>query len=119
MINLIRECTCFPGSRQVGTCIDHFATSDIELYEQHGICPIDISYHYMIFASCKKFKIKHDKVQLTARKYKHFNEGRVIADIEGHNWDRLFACTDASLAWDMFVWNFNKILGRHAPWKKM
>ena len=43
-----------------GSCIDHFITSDPVLYQQCGICPTDISDHYIIFASRKKFKTKND-----------------------------------------------------------
>ena len=45
------------------SAIDHFMTNNVELYKQHGICPLYISDHYLIHCSRKKLKKKLKKLK--------------------------------------------------------
>ena len=60
--NMVHHDTHF-DHRDMGSCIDHFVTSDPELYQQSGICLIDVSDHYIIYGARKKFKIHKDNLK--------------------------------------------------------
>ena len=69
--NIIYCPTCYYNDRIKATLIDHFTTTDAELYSQNGVCPMNLSDHYPSFAARKKFKQKSSKTKLRARKYKN------------------------------------------------
>ena len=117
--NLIEFDTCYSTNMIAGTCIDHFLTSDPALYCQHGVCPIDVTDHYIIFGSRKKFKEKHVTFRMRARKYKNFDEVGFINTVENTNWDNVMDEANPSIAWDRFVFGFNSILNIFAPWRIM
>ena len=39
--------------------------------------------------------------------------------MQQHDWSKVYECVDPSEAWDIFVFEFNSILDKHAPWKIM
>ena len=65
--------------------VDHYFTSNEDLYKVTGICPTKISDHDIIFASRKMLKKKTNKKPLRVRKYKNMNEERLYEDLDKHN----------------------------------
>ncbi len=118
LCNLIKMNTCH-SHHGAASAVDHFCTNNIELYSVHGVCLHDVSDHDIIFASCKKFKIKRGVTKLKARKYSRLNEELFAREIEQFDWNVVYHCTDVDAAWDTFVRIFNTILDRHAPWRLM
>ena len=119
LVNVIKTDTHYTANSGNSSLIDHFATNNIGLYNQAGVCPTDESDHYIIFASRKKFKVRRNKEKIRARRYKSLNEETFARDIEEHDWSQVLRCDDPSEAWDRFVEEFNAILDEHAPWKIM
>ena len=60
LTNMITVETHYGVGAGKSSCIDHYLTSALHLYSQNGIAPFFESDHMIIFASRKKFKIKHD-----------------------------------------------------------
>ena len=58
LFNVINEETHINMHDMSGSIIDHFCTTDNDLYAQWGVCHNNVSDHSIIFASRKKFKIK-------------------------------------------------------------
>ena len=56
--NIINLPTSYNPCNVEASLIDHYLTTDEELYSQNGVCPTFLSDHYVIFASRKKFKLK-------------------------------------------------------------
>ena len=84
---------------------------------QNGVCPMNLSDHYPIFAARKKFKQKGSKTKLRARKYKNLDEIALISDLTNSDWNIIFNCENPSEAWDLCVYIFSTVLDIHAPWK--
>ena len=117
--NLINSPTCYRANLIDASLIDLYLTTDEELYAQHGVCPSIVLDHYLIFAAREKFKIKHDRISLMARKYKDLSESKLIADLKRQNWDCVLLSDDPNVAWNNFVSKFTLILDTHAPYRKM
>ncbi len=118
LCNLINYDTHF-SPNNVGSRIDHILTTDVDIYTQYGICPLEISDHYLVYCVRKKFKVKHNKVRMWARKYKNLDEAKLWDDIENFDWTEVTSNQTPSDSWDIFITLFNQILDKYAPSKKM
>ena len=101
------------------SAVDHFLSSDIELYEVHGIVPYYMSDHYLIFCSRKKFKQKSDKMDIVARNYNKYDPDKLAADLAMCDWGTVYSASDVDCAWNNFVSIFEGLLDIHAPWQQM
>ncbi len=61
LTNLIKTYTHFNSHTLNNSIIDHFVTSDPELYQVHGTCPVSCSDHFIIYGCRKKNKAKAQK----------------------------------------------------------
>ncbi len=117
--NLIAAYTHFNPNEVETSAVDHFLSSDPELYASHGIVPYYMSDHYLIFCSRKKVKCKSDKIDIVARNYNKYNPDKLAADLAIADWSDVFSATDVDSAWNNFVMKFESILNTHAPWQPM
>ena len=119
LVNIINGITHEGTVNTRATLIDHFVTNNIDLYSQHGICPTLESDHHIIYTARKKFKGKHNKIQVRVRKYKNMNETEFINQVTNHDWSNVLDNNNPTSAWDNFVSGFNQILDKYAPWRLM
>ena len=119
MTNVINAPTYHSFRTHEISIIDHFCTTDPDLYCQCGVCPSDESDHDLIYGARKKIKVKWVKVRKWARKYKNLNEIDLKHDIDTHDWSKILDNDNPTECWDLFVDDFNAILDKHAPWCKM
>ena len=119
LYNLITTPTHFKQNLLDASLIDLYMTTDPELYSQHGTCPTVVSDHYIIFGARKKFKIKHDKTKIWARKYKSLDEFKLKVDLCNTDWSSVMDNNDPSTAWDNLVSIFSGVVDKHCPFKFM
>ena len=102
---------------QFSAILDHFVTSDVALYQQHGVLNVSATDHLPIFASRKKEKEEHDKDKFYGRAYSRLIPEKFAEDVLTKNWDDVLNAQDPDIAWDLFKTRFVSILNKHAPYK--
>lgn len=78
--NLITIKTHTDASGLAISYLDHFLCNNSSLFSQHSICVNLESDHHIIYASRKKFKIKHPKVRILARSYSKYDPDKFSND---------------------------------------
>ncbi len=86
--------------------IDHFVTSDPDLYAKAGVIPHGATDHFVIYCSRKKFKDKHEKEPYWGRSYGKMDKQQFKLDILTNNWDEVYETNDAEQAWLVFKTDF-------------
>ena len=76
LINILDMDTCY--NQRQGSLIDHFVTSEPQLYQQKGKIQIYVSHHYIIFGARRMFKDLHLKIKLKARKYQTWTKHNLL-----------------------------------------
>ena len=99
--------------------IDHLVTSDPDLYDVHGTCPVSSSDHFVIYGCRKKRKLKHPKRNIWARSRVKFNVEHFLADISMVQWTKVYECDDPNDACVKFKCLFTEVMDIHLPWKQM
>ena len=100
----------------LSSIIDHFATTDSELYSNNEV--FFVTDHLPIYAVRKKDKEHHDKGTFRGRAYSRLDKNKFSADIKNHNWELVFTWNDPDEAWLLFKDSLLKILDKHAPYKQ-
>ena len=99
------------------SCINHFITSNPDLYSMCGVIPCGATDHHMIFGTCKKHKVKHSKVPTVGRAYSHLKPEAFVLDVCSQDWSSVFEEQDGNGSWLNFREKFILILNAHAPYK--
>ena len=61
--------------------IDHFATTDSDLYTTNGVVSLFATDHVPIYAVRKKLKEDHDKGTFRGRAYSRMDKVKFISDV--------------------------------------
>ena len=113
----IQDITHISDSTNSMGILDHFVTSDCELYAKTGVIIHGATDHFIIYGTRKKDKVDHPKDMYTGRAYGKLDKNKFKYDIIQHNWDHIYNNNDPEIAWELFKRDFIKILDKHAPHK--
>ena len=97
--------------------LDHFVTSEPDLYAHTGVIVHGATDHFIIFGTRKKAKIDHPKDDYRGRAYGKMDKDKFKYDIITHNGDNVYNSNDPEIAWGIFKKDFVSILDKHAPYK--
>ena len=82
--------------------MDHYLTTNEELYATAGALPTNASDHFFVYTSRKKPKTKHHKSKFKGRAYSRLDEDKFREDIARINWQEIIDDQDCNLAWEQF-----------------
>ena len=114
---LITDATHAPDTNFTLGLLDHFVTSDHELYGKTGVIAHGASDHFLIFNTRKKEKVKHEKDEYTGRAYSKMDTPKFIHEVVSMDWTEVYTTNDSELAWGLFKVKFIELLDKHAPYK--
>ncbi len=97
--------------------IDHFVTSDIELYSNSGTIPHGATDHYLVYATRKKAHVKHETDVYKGRAYGKMDKVKFCYDIITNNWDDVYNEMNPNQVWINFKAKFVETIDKHAPYK--
>ncbi len=113
----INDITHVSDTRMHVSTIDHFLTSDINVYGQTGVIPHGASDQYIVYPMKKKRKIKDEKDEYSGRSYDKMNKMAFSYDVITTDWDDVYNEQDPKLASMKFKQIFTSLLDKHAPYK--
>ncbi len=115
--NVINEVTHIKQQELGFSLLDHYQTTDSELYGFAGALATNASDHFFVYTAHKKPKIKHRKSRFKGRAYSRLDENQFKEDISNVNWQPIIEEQDSNTAWELFRLKFIEILHSHAPQK--
>ncbi len=117
LTQLITDITHVSDSSLMVSTIDHFITSDRELYNKVGTIVHGATDHMLVFATRKKEYVKHDNERYHGRAYGKMDIPKFIYDVISTSWDNVYTLTDPDRACNTFKVKFISKLDTHAPYK--
>ena len=117
LTNVITEVTHIKQQELGFSLIDHYLTTDDDLYGYSGALPTNASDHFFVYAARKKPKVKHPKSKFKGRAYSRLDENEFKQEISNENWEGVLIQPDSDAAWELFRTIFITILHKHAPLK--
>ena len=97
--------------------LDHFTTTDKELYACSRVITCGATDHYIIFGTRKKPTTEQDKDKYYGRAYGKLDRQKFKYDVLTHDWDAIYTTPNPNEAWNLFKSDFLEILDKHAPYK--
>ena len=79
--------------------LDHFITSNVDLYSTTGMIITNASDHFYIYTTRKKHKEEHPKSKFQGRAYSNVDKDKFNQDIVGHNLESVYNANSSNEAW--------------------
>ena len=117
LTNIINEVTNIEQLELGFSLIDHYLTTNTEVYSNSDTLPTNASDHFYVYANRKKPKTKHPKSKVRGRAYSRLDETKFKEDIANNNWTNIMESHDCDGVWELFCTQFLEILHRHSPTK--
>ena len=117
LTNVINDVTHIKQLKLGFSQIDHFLTTNTEVYCTAGTLPTNASDHFFVYANRKKPKTKHPKSKVRGRAYSKLDENKFITNINNRHWGDILNLEDSETAWELFRSRFTNVLHEHAPLK--
>ena len=87
---LITDITHISDNAHSASTIDHFVTSDKNLYSNVGVIPHGATDHFLVYSTRKKLYIKHEKDLYRGRAYGKMSKPAFQYDILTHDWSEVY-----------------------------
>ena len=97
--------------------IDNIYTNTFKEEIFSGNIMIEIADHLLQFISVNKDEVNRIKPNYYKRDYKMFNVQEFLADIINNDWENNI--TDTNAKYNIFIWDLEYHVNKHAPLKKM